>query len=131
MKGIDTNILVRYLTRDEPAQWARAQRYIQDTGAAGEQCLINVIVLCETVWILRSFYGVQRDTIAAVLEKILTARQFEVEDKDLAWAALREYRATGADFADCLIGQRNRMAGCDETATFDKALRHLEHFKVL
>lgn len=66
MKGIDTNVLVRYLVKDdkEQAKIASAYIHIQKIVAAGELCFINMIVLCELVWVVESAYGFQRKEIA-------------------------------------------------------------------
>jgi predicted nucleic-acid-binding protein len=125
--GLDTNVLLRYLLRDEPAQAARAAREVE----RDEQFLIGSVVLCELVWVLESGYGFGRAEIGATIEKILATAQFEVEDKDLALAALTDFKGSTADFSDCLLGRRNRASGAVETVTFDRSLRGLEGFRLL
>ena len=88
-------------------------------------------VLCEMVWVLDSGYGLSRTEIATTLEKILATAQFEIEGKDLALLALDDFKRSGADFSDCLLGRRNRAAGAGETVTFDHGLRRLEGFRLL
>jgi predicted nucleic-acid-binding protein len=61
----------------------------------------------------------------------LATAQFEIEGKDLALAALNDFRRSTADFSDCLLGRRNRGAGAVETATFDRGLRGLEGSRLL
>jgi predicted nucleic-acid-binding protein len=95
------------------------------------QCFINSIVLCELVWVLDAAYGYDRQEIAAVIEKILTTTEFEIENADYAWAALRDYRNTKADFADCLIAHANRTRGCEKTISFDKGAAALSGFAIL
>lgn len=127
MIGLDTNVLVRYLLRDDPVQAARAERELE----RNERFLIDSIVLCELVWVLETGYGSSRTEIAAALERILATAQFEIESKDLALAALDDFRRSAADFSDCLIGRRNRAAGVPETVTFDRSLKGLEGFRLL
>lgn len=127
MIGLDSNVLLRYLLRDEPTQAARAARELE----RDERFLIGSAVLCEVVWVLETGYGSSRGEIAATLEKILATAQFEIEDKDLARAALDDFRGSSADFSDCLIGRRNRAAGAAETVTFDRSLRGLAGFRLL
>jgi predicted nucleic-acid-binding protein len=127
MTGLDTNVLVRYLVGDDPVQASRARREIE----RGERFLVDGVVLCELVWVLESGYGFSRADIAGVLERILATAQFEIEGKDLALTALHDFRRSGADFSDCLIGRRNRAAGASETLTFDRRLRGLAAFRVL
>jgi predicted nucleic-acid-binding protein len=125
--GIDTNVVLRYLLRNEPAQAARAARELE----RDERFLISSVVLCELVWVLEAGYGFTRAEIGVTLEKILATAQFEIEGKDLARAALDDFRGSTADFSDCLVGRRNRAAGAAETVTFDKSLRGLEGFRLL
>ena len=127
MTGLDTNVLLRYLLRDEPAQAERAARELE----RDEQFLVASIVLCELVWVLDSGYGLSRTEIATTLEKILATAQFEIEGKDLALLALDDFKRSGADFSDCLLGRRNRAANAGETVTFDHGLRRLEGFRLL
>jgi predicted nucleic-acid-binding protein len=118
VKGIDTNVLIRYLVQDDPEQARRATRFIAQC-SADDPCLVNRIVLCELVWVLESAYGYRREALARLLESILRTAELKVEDHDDAWAALREYQG-GADFADALIAAGNLRLGCDQTATFDR-----------
>ena len=127
MTGVDTNVLARYLLRDDAAQAARAAQELE----RDDRFFIGIIVLCELVWVLETGYNVKRSEIATAIDKILATAQFEVEDKDLALSALQDFRRTLADFSDCLIGRRNRAAGVAETVTFDRTLRGLEGFRLL
>ena len=127
MTGVDTNILLRYIVRDEPTQAARAARELE----RGERFLVGSIVLCEVVWVLETGYGFSRRDVAVTLERILATAQFEIEAKDLALAALDDFRRSTADFSDCLLGRRNRAAGAAETVTFDRSLKGLEGFRLL
>jgi predicted nucleic-acid-binding protein len=131
MIGLDTNVLVRYLTRDDPVQYAKAARYISAATDRGEQFVLNVAVLCELVWVLGSAYNYSREEIAGVLEQIFATAQFEIERLDDARQALRDYRATKADFSDALIGRINRSLGAEHTVTFDRDLKSIETFHSL
>jgi predicted nucleic-acid-binding protein len=131
VKGIDTNILVRYLTQDDAKQARLAEQAMQRATVAGEPLYINQIVLCETAWVLDRAYGHARQDIAATLEQLLRVQQFEIEGKAAAWLALADYQAGKADFADCLIGVNNRQAGCDATLTLDRAASSLATFELL
>ncbi len=124
MLGIDTNVLVRFVTRDEPRQAKRARATVVDAAERGERLFVNAIVLCELVWVLRSAYTESRERICEVLALLLSTPEFVIEDADLARRALRDYEA-GGDFADPFIGHRNRRSSCEVTLTFDKRLaRH-------
>lgn len=131
MKGLDTNVLARYLVRDDPAQFAAAAREIDRVAEKGERLLLAPIVLCELVWVLDSAYGCRRPDITAVLEQILRTAQFEVLEKDLVWGAWEDYKNGKGDFADYYMGRCHRQAGAEKTVTFDKALIASPFFEVL
>ena len=131
MTGLDTNVLVRYLAQDDPAQARKANSLIDGAVGKGEPLHLDVVVLCELVWVLRGAYRFGKQTVGDALERILDAAQFSVEDRDLVREALEAYRAGQGDFADYVLGLRNRQAGCSATATFDRALKKSELFTVL
>lgn len=131
MKGLDTNVLVRYLVKNDKKQAERASAYIRKVTAKGEGCFINCIVLCELVWVLESAYGYARKDIAGVLEKMLITKQFEIEFKDIVRQAIYDYRQGSGDIADYIIGRINHIKGCDVTATFDHALKGSSTFVLL
>ncbi len=131
MKGLDTNVLVRYLVQDAPEQGEQAAAYIREIKASGETCFINNIVLCELVWVLKSAYKLSRDEIIATLELILRADTFEFENKSAASCAVQQMKQGKADFSDYLIGKVNQQAGCTETASFDAKLKSAEGFHSL
>lgn len=131
MKGADTNVLVRYLVKDDLSQFRVAVALFERMRAAGESVRIDAIVLCELLWVLRSSYGYSHEDLAMVVEKILSTEQIDVDDADTAWQALADFRAGKADYADCLIGRRNLRAGCEATVTFDGRLKGLPGFELL
>ena len=131
MRGLDTNVLVRYLVRDDKKQAERASAYIHKMTASGKRCYVNHIVLCELVWVLESAYAYSKKEISEVLEKILVTKQFEIDSKDLVGQAVHDYRNGSGDIADHLIGRVNRSKGCDATATFDLALKTSPYFTLL
>lgn len=131
MIGLDTNILVRYLTQDDPGQSRKAAYEIEKALSAGEMFFIADIVMCELVGVLETAYGDDRREIAPVLENILRTKQFQFDNKDLLWKSLADYRNKKGDFADHLIGQTGHKAGCRETITFDAELKNNPVFRVL
>ncbi len=131
MTGIDTNVLVRYLVWDDEQQARKAERYIEQAIKTDRKCFINLVVLCEMVWVLESAYKFKRDEISSVIEMMLKTKQFEIEKTDVVKRALKEYKNGKADFADCIIGLVNNEYGCNTTITLDKKLRSKPYFKVL
>ena len=128
MTGLDTNVLVRYLTQDDPIQSAQANQLIEQTFSEGKSLFINHIVLCELIWVLTRAYDYPKSDVVDVIEKILLVYQFEIEDKSSVLEALNDFKTSRADFADCLIGVKNANAGCEKTWSFDKATSVLDNF---
>ena len=131
MIAIDTNVLVRFLTEDDPEQTRRVQRCFAAAKDQDESLFLNQIVLCECVWVLSYSYGFPKVALVDVLDRLLATKQFVIEDKPSVWAAVADYRSSQADFADCLIGVKNRNAGCETTVTLDQGTAKLTTFRRL
>jgi len=124
MVGLDTNVLVRFLVRDDEPQFARARRLIQHGAARGEPVLISLLVLLETEWVLRSRYELAKSEIAATFSALLESSELLFEDEASLEQALYMWKDSNAQFADCLIGARHWALECRSTASFDvRALR--------
>jgi predicted nucleic-acid-binding protein len=131
MIGLDTNVLVRYLTQDDRVQYEKAAAFIEAAIDRGEQLVVNIVVLGELEWVLGSAYNYSREEIARAIEQILATAQFEVERLDEARQALTDFRTTKADFSDALIGRINRSLGAEHTVTFDRDLKVVDTFRLL
>ncbi|NVZ50073.1 type II toxin-antitoxin system VapC family toxin [Pseudomonas sp. B6002] len=118
MIGLDTNVLVRYVTQDDPVQSPKASELIESltTLSPGFVSLVSVV---ELVWVLQSCYQSTKSDVVAVLETLLRTRELTIEHAEIIWQALRRFSANKADFADCLIERCAHSAGCKYTATFD------------
>jgi predicted nucleic-acid-binding protein len=131
MIGIDTNVLVRYLTDDDDEMADRAERLLDRECDPDRQAFINAVVLSETAWVLRRHYRYSREQIATVIDALLRAPSIAVEHDELVEHALDDYRSTSVDFTDALIGIINRQSGCAVTATFDRKAAGLDTFRLL
>jgi len=130
VKGVDSNILVRYILADDPAQLRAATRFIEHECSPQEPGFINRVVLAEVVWVLESSYKLPRLAIASALRLLLGANQLSIEEVEDARAALREYE-DGADFSDSLIAAANARLGCEYTATFDRRAAGRSGFRLV
>lgn len=119
MIGIDTNVLVRFLVRDDEEQFERAQKLIRREAHAGEPVHISLLVLLETEWVLRSRYALGKAEILGAFSDLLSTVDLSFEDESSIEEALFAWKDSRAQFADCLIGARHRMLGCSATASFD------------
>jgi predicted nucleic-acid-binding protein len=124
MIGLDTNILVRYLTQDDPLQSGKATDLIERRLTEEAPGFVSVVAMAEIAWVLERAYHLADANIAEAIERILQADALVVESEQevfIAMTALQEGRGT---FADALIGALADRAGCSGTLTFDrKALR--------
>ena len=128
MLGVDTNVLVRFPVRDDEAQFEKARRLIRREIAAGRRVFVSLLVLLETEWILRSRYGLPKNLIIEAISGLLDASDVRLEDEPATEEALFVRKKTTANFADCLIGIRNRRLGCRATASFDVKASKLPGF---
>jgi predicted nucleic-acid-binding protein len=122
MIALDTNVLVRFLIEDDKPQSARAARLIQKATEGDESLFVSDIVLCELVWVLSTSYRVQRAEIVATLGRLVQAKQLAFADAERVRRTTDAYATGGGDFADYLIREHARDAGCSAVATFDRAL---------
>ncbi len=128
MLGIDTNVLVRFLVRDDEAQFDKARKLIKREVAAGRRIFVSQLVLLETEWVLRSSYGLPKNLIIDTVSRLLDTTDVRFEEEPVIEEALFIWKDTTADFADCLIGAQNRRLGCRATATFDVKASKLPGF---
>jgi predicted nucleic-acid-binding protein len=128
MLGIDTNVLVRYLIRDDQPQFEQARRLIDREASKGEPVLVSLLVLLETEWVLRSRYELAKAEIAAAFSALLDTAELTFEDEPSIETAVYSWQDSSADFADCLIEARNRRLGCRATASFDARALKLAGF---
>ena len=128
MLGIDTNVLVRFLVRDDESQFEKARKLIKREVTAGRRVFVSQLVLLETEWVLRSRYDLSKIEIIAAISGLLDAPDVQFEDEPAIEAALFVWKESTVDFADCLIGAQNKRLGCRATATFDLRAAKLSGF---
>src|SRR5215813_2519113 len=117
MRAIDTNVLVRLITRDEPDQVAAAERFIE------KGAWISHLALAEATWVLDTVYNRTREDIAIALEMLLKHQNMTVQDADVVFEALLKFRRNPrVEFSDCLLLEIARKAGHLPFGTFDRQL---------
>ena len=124
MIGLDTNVLVRYLTQDDPVQSPKATALIEQRLSEADAGFDRVVALVETAWVLERAYGFADAEIAGAMERMLQADVLVVEQEQAIFTAMIALKEGRGSFGDALIGALGARAGCGYTATFDqKALR--------
>lgn len=119
MIGLDTNVLVRLLMKDDPIQWPIAARFLHEKCSVRDPGYVNHIVLCELAWVLRRYYKVNRQDILRLVRDILQTDDLAVQSSGTVWQALQDCEAGLGDFPDCLLAHVNNENGCSKTVTFD------------
>ena len=124
MLGLDSNDLIRFLTRDDPTQFELARKLFEraDDGTL----FLSTVVLVEVNWVLRRVYRRPRIDVLEVLDELMDTRQFTIDQRELVIGAIASARAVGCDFSDALIALQNEALGCNRTATFDEKAIRLE-----
>src|SRR5215470_5308648 len=118
MIGLDTNVVVRYVTHDDAVQTAAAVGVV-DSLSQDSPGFLSLIVIAELVWVLEVSYRFKKNEIEHVLETLLRSKELVIEQAEIAWQALRKFRGGRADFVDCLIERCGHAAECRYTVTFD------------
>jgi predicted nucleic-acid-binding protein len=127
--GLDTNVLVRYVVRDDPTQTARADAVLDRLG--GEELgFVSLLVLAELHWTLLRAYGYAPADATAVIALLLATAELVVQGADLVRRALDD-AVEGADFADAVIAELGAAAACTTTMTFDRGAARLPGMTLL
>jgi predicted nucleic-acid-binding protein len=128
MIGLDTNVLVRYLTQDDQGQSLRATELIERLLTEDNPGFISVVAMTETVWVLERAYRLSNVRIAEVIERLLQTAVLVVENEAEVFAAMTVLQEGSGSFADALIGELGDRAGCSVTLTFDQKAARLRNF---
>ncbi len=131
MTGLDTNILVRYITRDDPLQTPKAKKLIEEHCTNEEPGFISLASILELVWALESGYGFTKLQTAQAVERFLQIETLFVQSEREVYVAMLAQKTGQGSFADALIGALGLGAGCTSTLTFDKKASRLQGFELI
>ena len=131
MTGLDTNILVRYIVEDDPAQLRKASECIERHLTERNYGFISTVVIAEFAWVLESVYSFTHMEIAAAIERVLQIELLVVEHEAEVFLAMVALKQKHGAFADALIGAINTQVGCSRTVTFDRKALRLPGFELL
>jgi len=131
MIALDTNIIVRFLVRDDKTQADLVYaRFLQAEGN-GEQLFVPLLVLLETIWVLESVYELRRSDVLCAIEDLLHLPILRFETDEVVLTFLNDARRTKTDLADILIGCSAKSTGSEAVITFDKRASRLPCFQRL
>jgi predicted nucleic-acid-binding protein len=129
MIGLDTNVIVRYLTQDDPVQSRKATELIEHRLTVETPGFISIVAMAETVWVLDRTFNQSPREIAATIERMLQIEVLLIEHEQEVFTAMIALREKRGDFADALIGALGAKAGCKYTLTFDQKALRLSDFQ--
>jgi predicted nucleic-acid-binding protein len=131
MPSLDTNVLVRYLVRDDHAQLVAARRLIDRCLDEGLSLFVPVTVVIELEWVLRSSYQCAKDDVMDVLASLFSSAELGFESEHALEVALQLYREGTADFADCVHVALAAQAGQQPLWTFDRRAARIQGARLL
>ena len=102
MIGLDTNVIIRYLTQDDPKQAKKATTLIETELSPEAPGFVTLITLVEVTWVLESCFDQSKESVLNVLQGLLTTKQLIVERTNLAYIAMRRCAKASTDFSDTL-----------------------------
>jgi predicted nucleic-acid-binding protein len=119
MIGLDTNVIVRYIVKDDPTQSAFAIEFIRSL-SADDRAFVSLVVTAELIWVLDSCYGFSKSELVDVIQSLLSSKELILENAELVSQAAHLFGLGSADFSDYVIEKSGRAAGCSHTVTFDQ-----------
>lgn len=131
MIAVDTNVIVRFLVRDDERQAEAVRRRLKLSEERRERFKIPLLVVLETIWVLESAYGKTRSDILDSIRDMRQMPVFEFEADRVIEGFLNDALRCKADLADILIAHSARNCGCDAGMTFDKEAAKLPFFNLL
>jgi len=127
--SLDTNVLVRLLTQDDPTQTTKAKTRIKMEVNRGNSIYISNLVLLETIWVLESCYDANRVNIIQAIRKLLGVKQFIFDGIDTLHRFIKLANQTNCELSDILISVEAEHFGVDAVLTFDKKAGRLPMFQ--
>ena len=118
MIGLDTNILVRYLTQDDPLQSRKAKDILERRLTEETPGFVSIVAMVETVWVLERAYQLPAHRIAAAVERMLQTDVLVIENEQDVFTAMIALKEGQGSFADSVIAALGARAGCSSTLTF-------------
>ena len=132
MTFLDANVIIRYVTQDEPQKTARCEQLFKKVEAGTEALLIHVLIVAEVIWVLTGVYRLTKERVVDALLELLSMEAIHLDDKERVLTALDRYRAKPVDFIDAYHAQYLLDKKLDAVYSYDRdfdilpGLRRLE-----
>jgi predicted nucleic-acid-binding protein len=131
MKAIDTNVLIRFLVRDDEKQAKRVYGRLKEAEREKEVLFVPLLVVLETLWVLESVYEIPRQEILDSIDELLLMPVLQFENPTVIVGFISSARATTLDLPDLLIAHSALRSGCESIITFDRKASKSELFELM
>ncbi len=131
MIGVDTNILVRFLTGDDAKQSSRVYAFFKNVEEEKKELFISSLVVLELVWVLESVYEIERIEILESIHSLIQMPIFHIENLTTIQNFILDAQHSKYDLSDLLIAQTAKTNGCEKVFTFDKNVSKHKLFQLL
>lgn len=131
MKAVDTNILVRFLVRDDEKQAASVYQVFKTAEAQKETLFVPLLVILEMIWVLESAYAVSRNEMLDSISDLMAMSIFKFEQQSALQQFVSSARGNEHDLPDLLIAYSAKKNGCETTLTFDKKASRFNLFELV
>ena len=131
MKALDTNVLIRFLVRDDERQAEIIYRIFKQAESDKEVLFVPLLVVLETVWVLESVYKIPRQEILDSINELILMPILEFETQSAIMSFVSSARESKMDLSDLLIAHSARFSGCECVFTFDKRASDFGLFELL
>lgn len=131
MKALDTNLLIRFLVKDDQQQAEAVYKLFTAAETNLESLFIPLLVMLETICVLESVYGTTRDEILDVLEALMMMPILTFEAQPVIRYFIVSARASKTELSDLLIAASAHLSGCDHVLTFDRAASRFDLFELV
>ena len=131
MKALDTNVLVRFLVKDDALQAQQVYKLFKQAENHQQRLFVPILVVLETIWVLQAVYGVDDQDILAVLNDLLLIPVLLFETQPVLHTFIAAATGNNSDLADLLIAYSARGLHCESVLTFDKKAAKFAGFELI
>jgi predicted nucleic-acid-binding protein len=131
MKAVDTNILIRFLTGDDPAQAKMVYALFKKAESEKTELFVPLLIVLETIWVLESVYAVSRAEILDAISDLLLMPVLKFDQYAILQQLIRSAQGNTIDLSDLLIAHAAKTSGCEKVITFDKDAAKFNLFELL
>lgn len=131
MKALDTNVLIRFLVKDDPKQANTVYRLFKRAESDRQEFWVPLVVILETIWVLESVYQISRQEAVDSIADLLRLPVLKFEAQGAVQAFVHSARNSRVGLSDLLIAQSSKYSGCESVLTFDRLATRYTFFELI